>query len=145
MESCTHILAAIELHEDGERVLARARRLADACGAELSVLHVVEYLPLDPAGDLISTLPADTSAERAAQARAQLEAWCASAHVPPNHLHIVLGSITTEILHQAQEIKADLIVVGHYSRRGLSALFSHTEEGVVHKAKCDVLVVHLGA
>ena len=140
----SHILAAIEFHDDGRRVLERACGLAEIFGARLSVLHVVEYLPLDPAGDLISTLPMDSSAERAALARERLELWCRECGVPPGSLHTIIGSITGEILQKAAALSADLIVVGHRPRRGLSALFSHTEEGVVHRAACDVLALHLG-
>jgi universal stress protein A len=145
MAPYTHILAAVELHEDCKRMLEKANSLALTFQARLSIVHVVEYLPLDPAGDLISTLPMDSSAERAADARARLEGWCRELAIPVASLRVAVGGITAEILDLAKEIQADLILVGHYPRRGLSALFAHTEEGVVHKAACDVLALHLGS
>ena len=145
MAAYTHILAAVELQDDCKRMLEKAHALARAFQAQLSIVHVVEYLPLDPAGDLISTLPMDSSAERAADARSRLETWCEELGVPVSSLRVVVGGITAEILELAKELKADLIIVGHYPRRGLSALFAHTEEGVVHKAACDVLALHLGS
>ena len=63
-----HILAAVETHDEGQPVLARARDLARLFGARLSVVHVVEYLPVDPAGDALLTTPVDLSRERATQA-----------------------------------------------------------------------------
>jgi universal stress protein A len=138
-----HILAAVETHDEGQPVLARARDLARQFGAALSVLHVVEYLPVDPAGDALLTTPVDLSRERSAQAEARLKEWCQALDIPPGQARVAVGTITAEILRAAQESRADLIVVGHHPRRGLAALFSHTEGGVVQRAPCDVLAVHL--
>lgn len=138
-----HILAAVETHEDGQPVLAKARDLSRQFGCRLSVLHVVEYLPVDPAGDALLTTPVDLSRERAMQAEARLREWCRALEIPPEEARVAVGTITAEILRAAQESGADLIVVGHHPRRGLSALFSHTEGGVVQRAPCDVLAVHL--
>jgi universal stress protein A len=139
----SHILAAVEIHDDGQAVLARARDLARQFGAQLSVLHVVEYLPVDPAGDALLTTPVDLSRERATQAEARLREWCQALEIKSEQARVAVGSVTAEILRAAQENHADLIVVGHHPRRGLAALFSHTEEGVVSRAPCDVLAVHL--
>lgn len=138
-----HILAAVETQGSGQTVLARARDLARQFGAQLSVVHVVEYLPVDPAGDALLTTPVDLSRERAAQAEARLREWCGQLEIPLNRVHVAIGTITAEILRAAQDHGADLIVIGHFPRRGLATLFSHTEEGVVHRAPCDVLAVRL--
>lgn len=138
-----HILAAVETHEEGQPVLARARDLARQFGAGLSAVHVVEYLPVDPAGDALLTTPVDLSRERAAQAEARLREWCQALGIPAEQAKVAVGTITAEILRAAQDCGADLIVVGHHPRRGLSALFSHTEGGVVQRAPCDVLAVRL--
>lgn len=138
-----HILAAVETHEEGQPVLARARDLARQFGAKLSVLHVVEYLPVDPAGDALLTTPVDLSRERAAQAEARLREWCKNLDIPADQARVAVGTITAEILRAAQESGTDLIVVGHHPRRGLAALFSHTEGGVVQRAPCDVLAIKL--
>ncbi|HUR42153.1 MAG TPA: universal stress protein [Verrucomicrobiae bacterium] len=138
-----HILAAVETHDDGQPVLTRARDLARQFDARLSVVHVVEYLPVDPAGDALLTTPVDLSRERASQAEARLKDWCRALDIPPEHAHVAVGTITAEILRAAAAAGADLIVVGHHPRSGLAALFSHTEGGVVQRAPCDVLAVHL--
>lgn len=138
-----HILAAVETHEEGQPVLARARDLARQFGATLSAVHVVEYLPVDPAGDALLTTPVDLSRERATQAEARLREWCEALGIPSDSAKVAVGTITAEILRAAQASGADLIVVGHHPRRGLSALFSHTEGGVVQRAPCDVLAVRL--
>jgi universal stress protein A len=138
-----HVLAAVETHDEGRPVLARARDLARQFGARLSAVHVVEYLPVDPAGDALLTTPVDLSRERAAQAEARLQEWCRELGIPPEQARVAVGTITAEILRAAEEGGADLIVVGHHPRSGLAALFGHTEGGVVRRASCDVLAVHL--
>ena len=138
-----HILAAVELDEIAKDVLARAKELSRLFGARLSVLHVVEYLPVDPAGDALLTTPVDLSRERATQAESRLREWCQAAGIGADALKVSVGAITPEIVRTAQESAVDLIVLGHAPRRGLAALFSHTEEGVVHRAPCDVLAIRL--
>lgn len=138
-----NILAAVEVHDAGQAVLARAQELARVFGARLSVIHVVEYLPVDPAGDALLTTPVDLSRERAQQAEARLREWCEPLGIGPDRIKVVVGAVTTEILRVAKEAATDLVVVGHHPRTGLAALFGHTEQGVVSKAGCDVLAIRL--
>jgi universal stress protein A len=140
-----HVLAAVETHdEDGPRVLRHAKAIADSCHAALSVVHVVEYLPVDPAGDALLATPVDLTHERRERAHERIEQWCAEEGISPAGLWVNIGSITREIMRARDESSADLIVIGHHSRRGLAALFSSTDDGVLHRAPCDVLAVHLG-
>ena len=53
------------------------------------------------------------------------------------------GGVVAEILRLSAELNIDLIVIGHQQRRGLSALFSHTDESIVHRAPCDVMVLKI--
>jgi universal stress protein A len=55
----------------------------------------------------------------------------------------VVGRPETEIHHVAEEIGADLVVVGSHGRHGLSLLMGSTANGVLHGAKCDVLAVRV--
>jgi universal stress protein A len=41
----------------------------------------------------------------------------------------------------AQDMGADLIVLGSRERHGVSILFNQTEDTVLHAAPCDVLAV----
>lgn len=141
--SYRHILTAVEMYDDDKALLARACDLARLSGAQLSVLHVVEYLPVDPAGDALLTTPVDLSRERASQAETLLRDWCRELEIPAEQARVVVGAVTAEILRTASESAVDLIVVGHPPRKGLAKFFSHTEEGVVHRAPCDVLVMRL--
>ncbi|HUP91083.1 MAG TPA: universal stress protein, partial [Solimonas sp.] len=68
MSLYTHILAAVELDDSGSAVLARAQELATKFGAQLAVLHVVEYVAID-AGEALMAAPPDLSRQLLDQAR----------------------------------------------------------------------------
>lgn len=138
-----HILAAVDLDDSGDYVLQRAQRLARDCDARLSVVHVVEYLPLDSGEGLIAT-PVDLNPQLVQQAQQRLQALCQRHDVPAIAARVLSGPVTLEIVHAAGELHPDLVVVGHQPRRGFfAALFSHTGETLVGKAPCDVLVLRL--
>src|SRR3970040_2929685 len=50
------ILLVVDLDKHSEQIAARGRDLAAVLGAELSLLHVVEYVPVEPMGETL--LPA---------------------------------------------------------------------------------------
>jgi len=137
-----HVLAAVALDQTGRKVLGRAQALARLFEARLSVLHVVEYIPIE-SGELLMTAPVDLTQQLEQQARKQLESLCAEFGIPTQDLHTATGPVTPQIQQIAESMQIDLIVVGHLPRKGLSAWFSHTEESVVTRAKCDVLALHV--
>jgi len=77
------------------------------------------------------------------QARQQLAALCERCEVPAASGDVQQGSPSHEIQRIAREQQMDLIVIGHHPRRGLAALFSHTDGHVVQRAPCDVLAIRL--
>lgn len=138
-----HLLAAVELDDSGKPLLQRALTLARQFDARLSVLHVVEYLPVE-SGDLLAATPVNLTQEMSAQASQRLQQLCADVGLPAESGQVRCGLVAGEILAQARELHADLLLVGHLPRRGLLArLFSHTEEDVVARAPCDVLALRL--
>lgn len=137
-----HILAAVGLDDDGLTVLKRAQNLASQYQAILSVLHVVEYIPLE-SGEALMAMPTDLSQQLVQQAREQLTQRCEAYGIPAAALEIANGNAAREIRRVAADKGADLIVVGHHPRHGWATLFSHTEENLVTRAECDVMVVAL--
>lgn len=137
-----HILAAIELDDNGPPVLQRAQALAKLFGSELSVVHVVEYVPIE-SGDALVAAPVNLMQELTGQAEQKLLALCQGNGVAQTSARILCGPVAGEILNFVREKGVDLVVVGHHPRRGLLALFSHTEEDVVARAHCDLLTLNL--
>lgn len=136
------ILLVVDLGDQSEQIGMRARDLAALVGAELSVLHVVEYVPVEPMGETL--LPAvqieEELVQRATQRLAEL---AAKLGIESARRQVAAGNIKAEIVRAAQEQQADLIVLGSRERRGPSILVNFTEDTVLHAAPCDVLAVRL--
>jgi universal stress protein A len=142
MSGYRHILLGLDLSAESRQVVDRAVALRDAFGSALSVIHVIEPLSFAYGGDI----PMDFSGiqeEIHKQARAHLDALCGPLNIPASGRHLVVGRPETEIHHVAEEIGADLILIGSHGRHGLQLLMGSTANGVLHGAKCDVLAVRV--
>jgi universal stress protein A len=137
------ILAVVDLTEDSREVARRAAAVAQSCGAaELELLHVVEYVPVEPLSD--SLLPSvQIESELIERSRAKLDELAAQLGLPGTPRHVEAGNVKTEIVRVARERRADLIVIGSRERHGLSILVNLTEDTVLHASPCDVLAVRL--
>ena len=143
MSDYVKVLVAVDLSEDSSRILQRARAVASGNAAELHVIHVIEPLSFAYGGDI----PMDFSGiqdEIYQQANQQLERFAQSNNIDDAHRHIVMGRPEVEIHAKAEEINADLIVVGSHGRHGLALIMGSTANGVLHGAKRDVLAVRVG-
>ncbi|MDQ2068773.1 universal stress protein [Natronospira bacteriovora] len=138
-----HILVATDLAEDSDQVLARAMQLAETSRARLSLLHVVEYLPVDPAGEALLPPPVDMEEELINSARERIQGLIHRQQLEPSEVLIEIGQTKAEIKRVAGEIGADLIVLGSRERHGLALLRGGTQRSVVHNAPCDVLAVRI--
>jgi universal stress protein A len=136
------ILLVVDLGEHCELIGARARDLAAVLGAELSVLHVVEYVPVEPMGETL--LPAvQIEQELVQRARLRLDELTAKLGIGSARRDVAASNVKAEIVRAAQEQRADLIVLGCRERRGPSILVNFTEDTVLHAAPCDVLAVRM--
>ncbi len=139
----THILVAVDLTEESRHVSKRACALRKAYGAELSCAHVIEPLSLAYGGDIPMDL--STIQEQIQEtAKAHLEEFAKTLSIAPKNQHHIFGRPETEIHTLANQIEADLIVVGSHGRHGLALLLGSTANGVLHGAPCDVLAVRVG-
>jgi universal stress protein A len=142
MKIYRRVLLVVALDDHSERIGARARDIAALCDAELSLLHVVEYVPVEPMGETL--LPAVQIEEELVQrAKQRLAELAQRLGVESARREVAAGNVKAEIMRAAQEQKADLIVLGSRERRGPSILVNFTEDTVLHAAPCDVLAVRL--
>ena len=144
MSEYKKILVAIDLSEDSSEVAQRARAIAGNNAAELHLIHVIEPLSFAYGGDI----PMDFSGiqdEIHQQATQQLHRFAEANSIDETHQHIVLGRPEEEIHAMAEDLGADLIVVGTHGRHGLTLLLVSTANGVLHGASCDVLAVRGGS
>jgi len=136
------VLLVVDLSEDSQKIGERARAVAASCGAELSLLHVVEYVPVEPMGETL--LPAvQIEEELVSRARERLAALAARLGLDAAPQIVAAGNTKSEIVRVAGEQGVDLIVLGSRERHGLSIMVNLTEDAVLHAAPCDVLAVRL--
>ena len=143
MSEYTKILVAIDLSEDSSEVAQRASAIAGNSETEVHLIHVIEPLSFAYGGDI----PRDFSGiqdEIHQQASQQLQRFGKANGIDEAHQHIVLGRPEVEIHAMAEDLNADLIVVGSHGRHGLTLLLGSTANGVLHGASCDVLAVRVG-
>jgi universal stress protein A len=142
MRDYRKILLCLDLTDDSQKIAERARTLATAFGAELTLLHVVEYVPVEPMGEAL--LPAvQIEGELVERARARIAELAARVGLDHCERLVNTGNIKTEVVRIAQTRAVDLIVIGSRERHGVSILFNFTEDTVLHAAPCDVLAVRL--
>lgn len=143
MADYTHILVAVDLTEESRVVATRACGLQKVYSANLSCVHVIEPLSLAYGGDI----PVDLSTiqEQVHEtAKSHLTEFAATLDIAEENQYLIFGRPETEIDTLAQQIGADLIVVGSHGRHGIALLLGSTATGVLHGAPCDVLAVRVG-
>jgi universal stress protein A len=142
MDAYRRILLVVDLTDDSRAVGARARSVAAACGADVSLLHVVEYVPVEPMGETL--LPAvEIEQELVKRAGQRLQALARELGLPDAPCRVEAGNTKAEIVRVAGETGADLVVIGSHERHGPSIFVNLTEDTVLHAAPCDVLAVRL--
>jgi len=138
------ILVAIDFSGSGNIVIQQALRLASQLNAELSVIHVLDNIPMPdtPYGTPIhlNTQSSDSLLEIEKNRFKQL---CDDMDIPAGNRWMIWGKPEDEITQLATKEKIDLIVVGSHGHHGLAALMGSTAKGVIFNAECDVLTVHL--
>lgn len=144
MKIYKHILLAVDFFELAHTVSDKAKSLADLHGAKLSVVHVVDNMPmLDGGYGFDASFDVDLTSEMIVAAKKRLIEFAARLGVNEERVWVELGSPKYEITRVAEENGVDLIVVGSHGRHGLALILGSTANGVLHHAKCDVLAVRL--
>lgn len=142
MRDYKNILLVVDLSEDSRIIGERARSIAACYQSEITLLHVVEYVPVEPMGEAL--LPSvQIEGELVERARQRLKELAQSLSLSNSRQLIETGGIKTEIIRAAQRLKSDLIVLGSRERHGLAILLNFTEDTILHAAPCDVLAVRL--
>jgi universal stress protein A len=142
MSSYRKILVLLDLSDASEQVAAAGRDLAATFGASMVILHVVEYVAVEPMGEsLMPTVQIED--ELLERSRDKLKALVARLGLEHAAARVETGNTKAEILRVAAEESVDLIVLGSHERHGLAILLNFTEDTVLHAARCDVLAIRL--
>jgi len=143
MSDYQHILCAVDSGTENSAVFSRAAELASHYHARLSLLHVVEYIPVDLTNELVLPQQQEIGQQLVARAEKMLTNLAEqSVHIHVRSL-VVQGAVKPEIVEHAKNTGADLIVIGRHERHGLSRLLGSVAYAVLHHASCDVLTVRI--
>lgn len=137
------ILVAVDDSEQAGWAADLAWRFAGSFCAQVALAHVVPFaLPVEPGYGMFVDR-ADEALVNSGEEFLSKFYWRQGGS-PPTRL-VRQGPTAQEILGVAREWKADLIVLGTHSRRGLSRLLlGSTAEAVVRQSACPVLCVSHG-
>ncbi|MGD9905201.1 MAG: universal stress protein [Vicinamibacterales bacterium] len=139
------VLAPTDFSDSSAIALRYAVELADAFGAELHLLHVVErWVEQQWAAALAGLASVDVEAEARAKADAELAGVLTHEERERLRARLVTrtGTPFLEIVRYAQQEAVDLIVMGTHGRGAMAHLMmGSVAENVVRKARCPVLTV----
>jgi nucleotide-binding universal stress UspA family protein len=134
------ILVAVDHSEVSERALAAARELASLSHGEVWVVHLREREAMGKTGLLTSAESSDEATQAVTTAVAGLTQAGIKAHAVVRDT--VFGKAAQEIVSDAAEIGAGVIVMGSRGRGDLAGLvLGSTAHKVMHLADRPVLVV----
>ena len=142
MRDYKSILLVVDLSDDSQIIGERAKAIAACYQSEITLLHVVEYVPVEPMGEaLLPTVQIE--GELVERARLRLAELAKKLSLSNSRQLVETGGIKSEIIRSAQRLHSDLIVLGSRERHGLAILLNFTEDTILHAAPCDVLAVRL--
>ena len=141
-----HVLCPTDFSEFSELALRHAAALVRALGGDLTVAYVFPY-PVPLGGEV----PYYTSQLLGSMARAEqlnkLMSFARPAETAGVRVHSVLreGDPAREIARLAEELPADLLVLGTHGRAGFERfLLGSVTERLLRRAPCPVLTVRHG-
>jgi universal stress protein A len=144
MNDYQHILLAVDFAETDDYVIRKARRLSESLQARLSVIHVLDNIPMpDTAYGTMISMASDSSYELLEVEKSRLQEIGDRLNIEPAGRWMVWGVPEREIVRLAEQEGIDLIIVGSHGRHGLALLLGSTASNVLHHAGCDVLAIRL--
>jgi universal stress protein E len=148
------IVAAVDpLHEHDKpaeldtKIVVAAAELAAATHGDVQLFHGVDVTPLVAAyGDgmpVPAPLPLYDLTEILRNEHREAVLGFAKEHgISSGRVHVAQGSVGSSLIALADEMRADVVVMGAISRSGLKRLFiGNTAETVLDRLSCDLLLV----
>lgn len=137
------ILVAVDVDSPGlaHAAIASAAEIARTQG-QVNILYVRHHLPTR-----YSALLADDFDEREGnEARLHMRAWAEEAGLDPARTHFVThrGRVRDEVLNEAEQCRADLIILASHQPSLASRLLGSNASAIVHHSPISVLVVRVG-
>ncbi|MFK7732732.1 MAG: universal stress protein [Pseudomonadales bacterium] len=143
MNAYRKILVAIDTYgaDEYKTVIQRAQEVAGP-ETELNLIYVHEPFYY---GDMLYAGSVEIEQQTNARAKQILAEIGQPLDIPEHRQFIETGRPASEIHARAEEINADLIVLGTHGRHGIQLMLGSTANAVLHGVKCDVLAVRVSA
>jgi len=139
-----HILLAVDYSAHSEAVAQRAKDLVGKYQAKLSIVHVLDDIPMPDTGyGTVISLTENSGYELLEAEKTRLMQIGDRLGVAQANRWLIWGAPKQEVVQLAEREQIDLIVVGSHGRHGLALLLGSTANSVLHYAGCDVLAVRL--
>jgi nucleotide-binding universal stress UspA family protein len=145
MSTFTKILSPIDFSDPSHAALDTAASLAKQFGAELLLVHIVPAIPDLPSSvSILKEGQYDESLHKEAATRlAEMAQKLTQTGIKAESAIGTANDTAMEIIRQADENGADLIVIATHGLSGLHQLvFGSVTEKVLREAQCPVLVMH---
>jgi nucleotide-binding universal stress UspA family protein len=136
------ILVPVDVHEAevAREAIATAAALAAAFGGVLRLVHVAS--PIIPASPM-AVIPQSVYDEIGVFEKTELEALAGTVRLPRERVSVGvrIGGVYPEVLGEAEDWRADVIVVGAHRRSMATYLLGSTAAAISRHAKCTVTIV----
>ena len=144
MSDYQHVLLAVDYTKHSVYVAEKARVLANKYQAKLSVIHVLDNIPMpDTNYGTVIALDQISADELLEAEKIKFMELGDQLAIDVVNRWMVWGIPTQEIINIADQEQVDLIIVGSHGRHGLALLLGSTANSVLHHANCDVMAVRL--
>jgi len=141
MNEYKHILVGVDFSDVTDRLLDKAVRLSEIFNATITLIHVIDYLP---PSYVAAELPNAFVSEAVLMGHAKKQIT-ESMKRHPNidyQSRVIIGGRKKSIVALAEEINADLVILGKHDPLAMDRFLGSTTLGVINRSSFDVLVVH---
>lgn len=125
------IICAIEIGNEGKKVLAKAQEVAAKFESRLIIINVLPY----------TFLPKDYQNELKGKTLPEFEKFVSKFGIAKKNRALKVGKPYEAICSLADKMQADLIILGTHSKKGIHSLMGSTATAVANNSKCDVSLV----
>ena len=144
------VLIALDATDEAEEVLEGATALDPRGSVDFQVVTVIPPLmggvsSMDGASFAASWPLREMEETIARETAKNIRERVAGFGIEPERVAVRIGRPALEIKAYAEEIGANLIVIGSHGRHGIAGvMLGSTANGVLHGSPCDVLTVRVG-
>lgn len=141
------VLIAVDLEGEPEQVLAKAHGLIDP-STDILILHVTFdpsyiYASYTATGGVQKPTSVTVKDQAKVKTLQALEKLLKNSELKKAKKIVEFGHTADLIIASAEQLQADLIIIGSHGRQGVRMLLGSTANAVLHHATCDVLAIRI--